>query len=141
MTNEEHTVEAARVENLRARAEYEDGLLNSRMGVILTINGLAGVATGLSEVPMVKLSVAILLIAINILWIPCGIESSSFIHALNVRIRESNTIPEEEQIRQTVRCRPFRIGPNRLMGVVAPSLVLVAWLVALAATVFCGGTP
>lgn len=57
------------VEQFRHRVEYEDGLLNTRTNLVLTLNGLGAVAVGLALPPQARLLIAALMIIIDVCWI------------------------------------------------------------------------
>lgn len=79
------------VKQCRERCEYEDKLLNSRTGIVLTFNGLAAIAIGISTIALsVRILIAVVVIVIDALWLPCGIEGALYIKILlkkNQRIR------------------------------------------------------
>jgi hypothetical protein len=124
-------------ERFRRRVEYEDDLLNTRMNIILTMNGLAAVAVGLSLPAPARLIVAIIMIIADASWIPRALEASRFIGALTQRLKESrDTAPSDEVFRWEIVHRPRRVGTTKFMAVVIPSLLLAGWIVAVLYALF-----
>lgn len=116
-------------ERFRRRVEYEDELLNTRTNVILTMNGLAGVAAGLSPASSLPGVVVVLMIVINACWLPRAWEASRFIGALTVRMKESKeTAPIDEVFRWGIVRKPHRVGSTKFMAVVLPALLLGGWI-------------
>lgn len=119
-------------ERFRRRVEYEDTLLNTRTGIVLTLNGLAAVAINLSQHRLPRLIVAVVIIFIDSLWIPRALEASRFISALVRRLRESrDTAPPDEVFRWEVFQQPRRLGTTKFMAVLVPSVLLAGWIVAV----------
>jgi hypothetical protein len=54
---------------IRARVQYEDGLLGSRSTLVLELNALAAVAGGLTLPAAAKTIVVIAIVALDIAWI------------------------------------------------------------------------
>lgn len=124
-------------ETFRNRIEYEDELLNSRTNIILTMNGLAAVAAGLSLSGPARLSIAIIMISVNVLWIPRALEASKFIGALVGRMKESkSSAPIDEVFRWDLVHRPKRMGTTVFVAVVVPSLLLLGWIVGVLGAFF-----
>ena len=56
------------VKQCRERCEYEDKLLSSRTGIVLTFNGLAAIAIGISTIALsVRILIAVVVIVIDTL--------------------------------------------------------------------------
>ena len=126
-------------ERFRRRIEYEDALLNTRTDLVLTINGLAAVAVSLSLPPFIRGIVAVIIIVIDLLWIPRALEASRFISALSGRLKESpDTTPSDEVFRWDVVYRPKRIGTTKFIAVVIPFLLLIGWSIAVGYVLLSG---
>jgi hypothetical protein len=124
-------------ERFRHRVEYEDDLLNTRMNIILTMNGLAAVAVGLALPGPARFIVAIIMIIADAFWIPRAVEASRFIGALTQRLKDSKeAAPPDELFRWEVVHRPHRVGTTKFMAVVIPSLLLAGWVVAILYVLF-----
>lgn len=129
--------------SFRRRIEYEDGLLNNRMTIILILNTLAAMAV-LKENPRPLLFVCVssLMIIIDICWVLCAYEAFKFIQALIIRLKESrDTAPPDEVFRWDVtsgfitrRIVPF--GPTMVITIVLPLLLLFGWIVVFIVTLW-----
>jgi hypothetical protein len=122
-------------EKFRERVKYEDELLNTRTNIVLTLNGLGAIAMGTAADGgslgsfYVPLSMSVLMIAIDVLWIVCAFEAASFIRALTVEIHRSGAAPADEIFRQKFRAAGHvRLPPTRYIGIIMPILVLVGWV-------------
>ena len=124
-------------ERFRQRVEYEDELLNTRLNIVLTLNGLAAVAVGLAIPSAARMIVVALMIVINTLWIPRAFEAARFISALVQRLKASpETAPVDEAFRWTVVRSRRRVGSTKFLAVVIPSLLLAGWLAAAGLAAF-----
>lgn len=119
---------------LRKRVEYEDQLLNSRTGIVLTLNGLMAVATSLNLPPRVSLIPAAVIILVNIFWLPCALDAYNFIRDLTRRILETETAPMDEQIRREYVKDRFRLSPTSFISIIVPGLLLAGWILGLVLT-------
>src|SRR5205085_1452792 len=108
----------------RRRVEYEDGLLNSRTNLVLTLNGLGAVAVGLTLPPKARLLIAVVMIIIDVCWIMCAIDAWSFIRELTQAMKQSNAVPPDEAFRYEVQHRRFPISPTLFVSIIVPSLIL-----------------
>jgi ABC-type glucose/galactose transport system permease subunit len=116
---------------MRKRVEYEDQLLNSRTGIVLTLNGLMAVAASLSLPVAARIVTATVIIIVNTLWIICSLDAQHYIHGLSARINESGLAPIDEKIRKELQSGRFRIGSTRFMSLFIPALLLAGWLLGL----------
>jgi len=124
-------------EKFRQRVEYEDTVLNARTNIILTLNGLAAVAAGLSIPPHARLGVAIIMILIDSFWIPCAAEAAAFIGELTNRLRESKDVaPPDEAFRFGFASKRVHIGPTKFFGGFMPWLLLAGWILAVFAVLY-----
>jgi hypothetical protein len=119
------TKEAA--EMFRRRVEYEDVLLNTRTNIVLTLNGLVAVAASFTHSVPIRLSIVVVIIISNILWLWCALDARWFISKLSEELRRSNEIPADEAFRHKVQEGRLRIGTTRYMSTYLPGLLLVAW--------------
>jgi hypothetical protein len=76
-------------ERFRTRWEYEDQLLNTRTNLFLVLNGLGAVAVQVATKSQAKITIAIIVLVANILWIICAIQSLRVIAALAKQYRAS----------------------------------------------------
>ncbi|HUS89308.1 MAG TPA: hypothetical protein VMW91_08090, partial [Desulfosporosinus sp.] len=63
---------------LRDRVKYEDQLFNARTTIVLALNGLMAVAASLSLPGGTRLSIALVIIVVNALWILCARETKLY---------------------------------------------------------------
>lgn len=119
-------------EQFRRRVEYEDGLLNTRTNLVLTLNGLGAVAVALALPPPARLLIAALMIIIDVCWIVCAIDSLWFIRELTQALKHSDAKPADEAFRYEVQQGRFRIRPTLFVSIIMPLLILVAWIIGLA---------
>ena len=119
------------VKELRARVEYEDQLLNSRLNIVLTLNGLMAVAASFSLPTAVRILTAIIIIIVDTLWIVCSLDAQHFIHTLTKKILESGNAPISEVVRKNAQQNRLRLGSTRFMALVIPSLLLAGWVLSL----------
>ena len=113
---------------LRKRVEYEDQLLNSRTGIVLTLNGLMAVAASMSLPVSAQIVTAAVIIIINALWIVCSLDAQHYINGLCTRINESGSAPIDEKVRKELQEGRYRIGSTRFMSLFVPCLLLAGWL-------------
>jgi len=97
MTDAEQLTEE-QTATLRRRVEYEDQLLNSRTGIVLTLNGLMAIAASMSLPVAARIVTATVIVIVNLLWIVCSIDAQHYIHGLTARINESGRAPIDERI-------------------------------------------
>ncbi len=122
------------VEKLRRRCEYEDKLLSSRTGIVLTFNGLAAIAIGISTIALpVRILIAVVVIVIDAIWLTCSIEAAMYIKQLLKRIDGSDFTPPDEEIRQEMKEKWRQkgwpgVGSTIFIGIIVPSLLLAAWI-------------
>lgn len=101
MPNEELSEKAAL--EFYHRLKYEDQLLNSRTSIVLMLNGLGAVAAGLGLPIGGCLSIATVIMLIDILWIICARDALYFIGKLTKKLAESKFIPADETFRLKVQ--------------------------------------
>lgn len=136
MTDTEHLTEE-QIASLRKRVEYEDQLLNSRTGIVLTLNGLMAVAASMSLPVAAQVVTAAVIIIINALWILCSLDAQHYIHGLSARINESGSAPIDEKIRKELqKGRWYRIGSTRFMSFYVPCLLLTGWLLGCLVSIY-----
>jgi uncharacterized membrane protein len=123
------------VEALRERVKDEDQLLISRTSIVLTLNGLMAIATGISLPDYVRLTTAIVIILINVFWIVCALDAQNFIHSLIGKISESNCVPIDEKVRNETQKNRFRIGSTWFISFIVPLLLLLCWILCLGLTI------
>jgi hypothetical protein len=119
------------VKELRTRVEYEDQLLNSRLNIVLTLNGLMAVAASFSLPAAVRILTAIIIIIVDALWIVCSLDAQHFIYTLTTKILESGNAPIGEVVRKDAQQNRLRLGSTRFMTLVIPSLLLSGWVLSL----------
>ncbi|MFW6145588.1 MAG: hypothetical protein ACOC4Y_02185 [bacterium] len=129
----------------RRRAEHESQLLLNRTGVILTFNGLVAVAVGWSPMSGITLTFLAAIIAINLLWILCGVQTNRWLKTLNdyelsdekARGTESS---EVERLRRYKKWAKW-LRPTFVLAVLVPVVLEIAWVVnAVLLYVFSRGT-
>jgi hypothetical protein len=130
MTDAEQLTEV-QTATLRRRVEYEDQLLNSRTGIVLTLNGLMAIAASMSLPVAARIVTATVIVIVNLLWIVCSIDAQHYIHGLSARINESGRAPIDEKIRKELQTGRFRIGSTRFMSEFVPGLLLAGWILGL----------
>ena len=130
MTDEEKLTEEETA-MLCKRAEYEDQLLISRTGIVLTLNGLMAVAAAMSLPKLVQFVTAMIIIIVNALWIICSLDAQNYIHGLIARINESGWATIDEKIRKELQKGRFRIGSTSFISVFVPGLLLAGWILGL----------
>jgi hypothetical protein len=130
MTAPEQLTEG-QIATLRKRVEYEDQLLNSRTGIVLTLNGLMAVAASMSLPVAARIVTAAVIVVVNVLWIVCSVDAQHYIHGLSARINESGQAPIDEKIRKDLQRGRLRIGSTRFMSLYVPGLLLIGWLLGL----------
>lgn len=122
---------------LRRRVEYEDQLLNSRTGIVLTLNGLMAVATSISLPEIARILVATTIIIVNVLWLVCSLDAQLYIHGLSARVNQSGQAPIDEKIRMELQTGRFRISSTRFMSLYVPTLLLAGWILGLVLSILC----
>ena len=120
----------------RRRVEYEDGLLNARTNLVLTLNGLGAVAVALALPPMARLLIAALMIIIDVCWITCAIDTWRFIRELTLAVKGVDAKPPDEELRYKMQQSRFRISPTKFVSIIMPLLILFAWIAGLAFAIF-----
>lgn len=115
----------------RHRVQYEDQLLNSQTTIVLTLNGLMAVAASLSLPTRARVTIAMIIILINALWIVCALDAQHFIRKLTLKIKGSDYIPVDEAFRYVVQRGRIRIGTTRFMCIVVPCLLTAGWVLGL----------
>ena len=115
------------------RVQYEDNLLNSRASIVLILNGLMAIAVAATPyLPMeARIAGAILMVAINVFWIPSALRARRYIKALIKLIKESPQIPIEEEIRfETLKMRRWNC-PINFMCLWVPMLFIAGWVMGI----------
>jgi len=123
------------INEFRRRAEYESTLLMQRSQIILTFNGLALVAVGLSDFTDLRILISTALIMINIFWIWCGIDASRYINLLNNYESQETNRTDSERIRTNIFL-PMRIRPTFLISVLIPIILEILWLLSVMISYF-----
>lgn len=116
---------------LRGRIEHEDSLLGSRTNIFLVVNGLGAVAIGLDGAPPVV--VALMLTAVNILWLVCALQSRCAIRAVTILYFQKKSTgeisdPADDAIRGALRWVPRNGYSSDILGLWMPTLVLLGWI-------------
>lgn len=113
----------------RRRVEYEDGLLNSRTNTVLTLNGLGAIAIGLPLSYGSHVSLVLVVIIIDALWLYCAFEASRFITAFKKEIKAAGDIaPADERFRYEIFGEHYRLSPTKYVAIIIPALLLTGWL-------------
>lgn len=127
---------------VRERVKYEDKLLLSRTSIILTLNGLIAVASGIKMPYEAMLLMIVVLIIANSLWLHFAIDARKYIDGLTNLLREASIkgikIPIDERIRyeiQKTKDAKHRIGPTFILAILLPTALLTAWIVILLLTI------
>jgi len=137
VSNREYSKE--KIDLLRERVKYEDGVLNNRTSLILTFNALMAIAASISTLShAAQVGLAAILLIVDILWLTCSLEAWLAIREWTKPIRESSHKPIDEEIRfhlfnrfPKIWHRPLRIGPSFLFGLLLPLLLIVFWIIVL----------
>jgi len=115
--------------NVRKRVKYEDQLLNSRTGIVLTFNGLMAVAASFKLPGLARSSLVVVVIVINLLWFFCALDAYRCITELTKLLKDSPFASIDEKIRQDFQRDKLRIGTTRFMAIILPGLLVAGWLV------------
>ncbi len=123
-----------KIETLTKRIQYEDSVLNTRTGIVLTFNGLMAIAVSQNLPGCPKFIASLIVFILNLLWLTCSIEAWLVIRSLIRPIRKAKYKTIDERIRLMVLnsylrigLKRLRIGPTKLFGVVMPLLLVVGW--------------
>ena len=122
--------------------KYEDQLLYTRMGVVLTVNGLAAVAVGLQGItPWIRLCIAVIVLTMNVLWLLCSTEAADFIRTIGRKLETPELlefVPEEKLRLDFIKDRPLsrfmrkrNLSSTILMGCYVPWLLTLGWFLGL----------
>ncbi len=127
------------VKDLIERRCHENQLLTTRTGIVLTFNSLVAIAISRGNIPgPVGLSVSLLVILLNALWLQDSSQPVMYIEAPGKRIRQLNPMPCPKKIwGEVIRPEehPKRLGSNKFIGKAVPVILLVAWIGGLALVV------
>ena len=128
-----------RYDQLRARIEKEDQLLNARTGIFLVTNGLTSVAAaiGIEQKPIGKILVATAIVTLDVLWLLCSLQSRKVLRALAIEILPPKCPehPVEKVVQEALGNNHF-IRPTTIIAVLLPLLAIAAWLAGLSLS-FC----
>ena len=116
---------------LRDRVKYEDQLFNARTTIVLALNGLMAVAASLSLPGGTRLSIALVIIVVNALWILCAHETKLYVKKITLRLQQSKHLSIDEKIRFEFQKRRHRIKPTTFMCIIVPSLLTGGWILGL----------
>lgn len=119
---------------LRARIEYEDGLLHSRAGTFLTGSGLLVAALAMSATPLgIGIGIAALGLVLSVMWLYVTAVSTRVIAALAQASERGGgpRDPIEDLVRGAYWYSQRWLRPNRFVGYYLPSLFLAGWMVYL----------
>jgi hypothetical protein len=112
------------------RVQYEDNLLNSRTSVVIILNGLMAIAVGAAPYLPVEARIAgaILMLTINVFWIPSALRARRYIKVLIKLIRESPHMPIEEEVRfKVLKMRRWNC-PINFMCLWVPVFFTAGWV-------------
>ena len=119
--------ECARISD---RLRYEDGLLNTRMGHILTLNGLAAVAIAMSLPDSGKLAIAGAVAFIDIIWILCAKEALRLLAGFKQLLRDNITLaPADDRLRYNYIPKKGRVSVNLYFGIIIPIILAIGWII------------
>lgn len=116
---------------LRDRVKYEDQLFNARTTIVLALNGLMAVAASLSLPGGTRLSIALVIIVVNALWILCARETKLYVKKITLRLKQSKHLSIDEKIRFEFQEGRRRIRPTNFMCIIVPSLLTGGWILGL----------
>lgn len=116
---------------LRDRVKYEDQLFNARTTIVLALNGLMAVAASLSLPSGARLSIALVIIVVNALWILCALETKLYVKEITLRLEQSKHLSIDEKIRFEFQKGRRRIRPTNFMCIIVPSLLTGGWILGL----------
>ena len=116
---------------LRDRVKYEDQLFNARTTIVLALNGLMAVAASLSLPGGTRLSIALVIIVVNALWILCARETKLYVKEITLRLKQSKYLSIDEKIRFEFQEGRRRIRPTNFMCIIVPFLLTVGWILGL----------
>jgi hypothetical protein len=115
------------IEHLRSRYEYEDGLLNTRIEIVLVFNGLMARAAGLGYNNPSAIALATVTLVINLFWLPCSFQHDSYMARLTRIIKASDQKPLSEKLR--FEHQKWKIyGPTFFMSTILPLLLTSGWV-------------
>ena len=133
MTNMKLTQEDLRI--IRERMKYEDGLLNSRTDLVLTVNGLVAIAAVVDHTTNLWIF-ALIIVVIDFFWLWCSTEAWCFIHKLGSILKEkqyADSIPIDVRLHNKFTEHLLRIGATATLGFIMPLLLILGWITALVA--------
>ena len=116
---------------LRDRVKYEDQLFNARTTIVLALNGLMAVAASLSLPGGTRLSIALVIIVVNALWILCARETKLYVKEITLRLVQSKHLSIDEKIRFEFQEDRRSIKPTNFMCIIVPSLLTGGWILGL----------
>ncbi len=114
---------------IRDRWDKEDSLLVSRTGVFLTVNSILCAALGFqAQNPGFQLGVAVIGLALSLLWLTTSWHTANVIKALFLMCRDDMPYG----LGKIYSIKPVLFRPNLVFGRIIPSLIIVSWLVYIA---------
>lgn len=122
---------------LQRRVEYEDQLLNSRTGIVLTLNGLMAVAAAMTLPAAARIVTATVIIIVNVLWLVCSLDARDYLRGLHAHINKPDRTPIDEKIRIELQKGRFRISSTFFMSFWVPFLLLAGWIFGCLLSIGC----
>lgn len=117
-------------QTLRDRIRWEDNLINERMNIFLVVNGLGAVAVGIGSSSGNKCLIALVGVAVNILWIVLSIQCLRISFRLTKHLVKLGLDPVELIVQSTLgACLLLR--PNAILLIYIPLIIQSAWVVGL----------
>lgn len=123
---------------LRQRIETEDELLNTRTTIFLATNGLWAASVGVSTAQTLQVGIALLGIAVTVLWMISSWQSYCVVRALTIRyLKELDAAPHTRKVIEDVVQGELRKWghwrPSDIMAKWLPRSFLAIWLALLVA--------
>jgi hypothetical protein len=112
----------------RTRIEYEDGLLNMRVNIFLVLNGLGAALFGLSKSTNIQITIAIIVILINVLLWLSTIQTSIVIRNLTREYLTNANDPIDMCVRNSIKWIPRYLRPTYILGVWIPLILIISWI-------------
>ncbi len=133
---ETEKLEGKEIEMLHECMKYEDQLLISRTGIVLTFNGLMAVAAAMKLPAPAKVVTVMVIIIVNALWLVCSRDANHLIKYYHDRINKSDQAPICVKIRNEYEEQRFRIRSTSFMSLYVPGLLLVGWILGFLLSIF-----
>lgn len=129
MVSKKQAFDKDKYEILRKRWDHEDNLLVSRTGIFLTTSSILWAALGFQpDEKFFQIVIGAMGLLLSILWL------TTSLHSFNL-IRMLYQLTEDDMpygINKMFKKRPVLFRPNVVFGILIPSLMLAAWVMAIA---------